>query len=83
MSVQMNIKSFEAKEIATRIAEAKGQTVTQAVLESLREAERALKRADQDVWWENFLEEGRRLNAGRVHEDDPTAFLYDELGLPK
>lgn len=83
MGVQMNIKSAEAKALASKIAKSRGISLTEAVVGSLREAERELKRVDRAMWMDKFLEEGRRLNAGRTHEADPTAFLYDEMGLPK
>ncbi|MFM2099715.1 MAG: hypothetical protein RLZZ366_1254 [Pseudomonadota bacterium] len=83
MGVQMNIKSAEARALAEKIAKAKGVSLTEAIVESLRDSERALAKEDKKAWMAEFLAESRRLNAGRVHEKDPTAFLYDEMGLPK
>jgi hypothetical protein len=83
MGIQMNIKSAEARALAEKIAKARGVSVTQAVINSLREAERALASEDKAAWMKEFLAESRRLNAGRVREEDPTAFLYDDMGLPK
>ena len=83
MGVQMNIKNAEAKALAEKIAKAKGVSVTQAVIESLRESERALAREDTKAFMAEFLAESRRLNAGQPKNIDHSAFLYDEFGLPK
>jgi hypothetical protein len=84
MGVQMNIKSPEARALAEKIAKRRGVSLTEAVVDSLKAADRALHKADRDARLAAFLDESRRLNADRERsEEDPTAFLYDEDGLPK
>ena len=82
MGIQMNIKSAEAKALAEKIAKAKGVSVTQAVVESLRVADKALSKQDKATWLAEFLAESQRLNAGYEKDVDHTAFLYDDRGLP-
>ncbi len=83
MGVQMNIKSPEARALAEKIAKRRGVSLTEAVVDSLKAADLALGKADRDARLAAFLDESRRLNLGRERrKEDPTAFLYDEDGLP-
>ncbi len=82
MGVQMNIKSAEARTLAEKIAKAKGVSLTEAVVESLRESERALAKEDKKAWMAEFLAESRRLYRDEDRNIDHTAFLYDENGMP-
>jgi hypothetical protein len=83
MGAQMNIKNAEARALAEKIAKAQGVSITKVVVEALRVAEKALITDDHKIKIAQFMAESRRLNAGRKRDDDPTAFLYDERGLPK
>ena len=83
MGVQMNIKSPEARALAEKIAKRRGVSLTEAVVGSLKAAEGVLEAEDRKVRLEAFLIESKRLNATRERSDeDPTAFLYDDYGLP-
>jgi hypothetical protein len=82
MGVQMNIKSAEARALAEKIAKAKGVSLTEAIVESLRETERALAKEDKKAWMAEFLAESRRLYRDEDRNIDHTAFLYDENGMP-
>lgn len=82
MGVQMNIKNAEAKALAEKIAKAKGLSVTQAVIQSLRDSERALVKEDKKAFMAEFLAESRRLYRDEDRNIDHTAFLYDENGMP-
>jgi hypothetical protein len=82
MGVQMNIKSAEARALAEKIAKAKGVSLTEAIVESLRDSERALAKEDKKVWMAEFLAESRRLYRDEDRNIDHTAFLYDENGMP-
>jgi hypothetical protein len=82
MGVQMNIKSAEARALAEKIAKAKGVSLTEAIVESLRDSERALAKEDKKAWMAEFLAESRRLYRDEDRNIDHTAFLYDENGLP-
>ncbi len=82
MGVQMNIKSAEARALAEKIAKAKGVSLTEAIVESLRDSERALANEDKKAWMAEFLAESRRLYRDEDRNIDHTAFLYDENGMP-
>jgi hypothetical protein len=82
MGVQMNIKSAEARALAEKIAKAKGVSLTEAIVESLRDSERALAKEDKKAWMAEFLAESRRLYRDEDRNIDHTAFLYDENGMP-
>jgi hypothetical protein len=82
MGVQMNIKSAEARALAEKIAKAKGVSLTAAIVESLRDSERALAKEDKKAWMADFLAESRRLYRDEDRNIDHTAFLYDENGMP-
>lgn len=81
------IKSDEAQKLATKLAEASGETVDQVVVEALREkAKRELQPAPKDRSGiaEMLLEYGRRYSA--LPEKDARSadeiIGYDENGLP-
>jgi hypothetical protein len=82
MGVQMNIKSAEARALAEKIAKAKGVSLTEAIVGSLRDSERALAKEDKKAWMAEFLAESRRLYRDEDRNIDHTAFLYDENGMP-
>lgn len=81
------IKSDEAQKLATKLAEASGETVDQVVVEALREkARRELQPTPEDRSGiaEMLLEHGRRYSQ-LPEKDTRTAddiIGYDENGLP-
>jgi hypothetical protein len=83
MGMQLNIKSEEAYELATKIAEAEGVSLTQAVLEALRRREREIS---ADVRFEKAMEIIKDMRS-RISPEllalDIDDYLYDENGLPK
>jgi hypothetical protein len=83
MGVQLNIKSEEAYELATKIAEAEGVSLTQAVLEALRRREREIS---ADVRFEKamgIIKDMRSRMSPELLALDIDDYLYDENGLPK
>ncbi len=84
-TLQLNIKSQEAWELAHRLAETNGETVTEAVTVALRERlQRAEQRRNKEGLAERLMEIGRRVAS--LPDLDPRApdeILYDEFGLPK
>ena len=82
MGAQMNIKSDEAYALATEIAGRTGETLTQVVLNALREMKR---KSDSESVYQDALEICRdtapRLSGTQLslaHGD----LLYDDYGLP-
>jgi antitoxin VapB len=81
----MNIKDPQVRELARRLAERRGTSLTDAVRQALAEAlER--EQASREGMAERLLEIGRRARekadaAGIVFLTDDD--LYDEWGLPK
>ena len=82
---QLNIKNPEARQIATKLAELTGESVTQVVTSALREKlERETRRKSREGLAERLMEIGRRASALPVLDPrDPDEILYDEFGLPK
>ena len=90
----LRIKNPEAHRLARELADLTGESLTDAVISSLRERIR-LKRAERPerpgLARKASLEELMALvecTAAHIKKDwrdgeDPTAFLYDERGLPK
>jgi len=81
----LNIKDPEAHELARRLAEQTGETMTRAVTEALRERLARVSRARRpDTVAKELLAIGRRcaenLESSPV---DHATLLYDECGLPK
>ena len=81
------IKSDEAQKLATKLAEASGESIDQVVVEALREkANRELPTADSDRAGiaEALLEIGRRYSQLPLKDTrTPDEILgYDENGLP-
>jgi antitoxin VapB len=82
--MSLNIKNTEAHALAARVAQLTGESLTQAVITSLRER---LARIEQpDALADELLALGRdcaaRLPAS-WREVDHGALLYDEKGLPR
>jgi antitoxin VapB len=82
---QLNIKNPEARQIATKLAELTGESVTQVVTSALREKlERETRKKSREGLAERLMEIGRRASALPVLDPrDPDEILYDEFGLPK
>ena len=82
---QLNIKNPEARQIATKLAELTGQSVTQVVTSALREKlERETRQKSREGLAARLMEIGRRASALPVLDPrDPDEILYDEFGLPK
>lgn len=83
----LNIKNPRAHQLAVEVAEAAGETLTDAVIHSLEERRDRLKPKPRGIdvgKVEALLAEMReRLPPEFFKEEDPTAFLYDpETGLP-
>ncbi len=83
MGVQLNIKSAEAYALASKIAEAEGVSLTQAVVEALRRREREVS---ADARFEKAMEiikDMRSRMSPELLALDIDDYLYDENGLPK
>ena len=82
----MNIKNAEAHQLASELANLRGISTTQAVLEAVRnDLEREKKRRRKVGLAVELLEMGRRCSARLqpMTSADHAAMLYDEKGLPK
>jgi antitoxin VapB len=81
--MSLNIKDPETHRLAKQLAEATGETMTEAVRVALRER---LSRFERVGMAERLLAIGADA-ASRMSEefltDNPDAWLYDEVGLPK
>ena len=88
MGMQLNIKSDEAYELASQLAELTGQTITSAVTGALRQqldAER--RRRDKEAWIADIRSIAAEIRLELTKSGQPldlsTDFLYDEAtGLP-
>ena len=80
----LNIKDPEAHRLAEHIADATGETITQVVIEALRDRQRRLQRRRTKASVEELLAIAQRISAklGRPYVDH-AELLYDERGLPK
>lgn len=81
----LNIKDPEAHELARRLAEQTGETMTRAVTEALRERLARLTRARQpETTADDLIAIGRRCAATLKKKPvDHGSLLYDDRGLPK
>ncbi len=86
--MSLNIKNREAHALAARLAQKTGETLTEAVVKSLRER---LARLDKSQDFDEALYRKLRAIAAdcRKHMKEPYlsidhgGLLYDERGLPK
>ncbi len=83
----LNIKSEETHQLAMRLAEMTGQSMTRAVTEALQDKLEALQRSNEkEARIKDILAMGTECRA-RMKEPylstDIDALLYDEYGLPK
>ncbi|MGB7297753.1 MAG: type II toxin-antitoxin system VapB family antitoxin [Burkholderiaceae bacterium] len=82
--MSLNIKDPQAHELAQALAQETGETMTQAVIEALRERLERLRRVHSTASAEELLAIGQRCAAGLSSAPtDHTEFLYDERGLPR
>jgi antitoxin VapB len=84
-NLSLNIKSPEAHELARRVAERTGESLTLAVTVALQERLEHLMRAEnQKATAQQILAIGRRCAAVMDRPvTDHGALLYDEFGAPK
>ena len=84
----LNIKNPRAHQLAVEVAQAAGETLTDAVIHSLEERRDRLNARPKAIDMarvQSLLQEIRAVAPPAFFEsEDPTAFLYDdETGLPK
>jgi len=81
----LNIKDNEAHELARKLAEETGTTMTQAVIEALRwQLERVRRKRRARATAADLLAIGRRCAAGlKGPPADHGALLYDKRGMPR
>jgi antitoxin VapB len=83
MGVQMNIKNAEVVELAHEVAGLTGESLTQALLTALKDRKRSLTKDQRMARIRALIEESGKLWTDEERNIDHTAFLYDEMGLPK
>lgn len=92
MGIQLNIKSAEARDLAEQVATRSGETITQAVTESLRQRLAALQRQEaqqpdefkrREAAAYAIIKGSRALWKPELLEQDYNDWLYDERGLPR
>ena len=77
----LSIKSAAADQLARELAELTGESITEAVVESLRARLDAERRRRRDRRLDDIIERFRQLP--RLDEREPTDVIgYDEHGLP-
>ena len=86
--MSLNIKNPEAHRLAARLAQKTGETLTEAVVQALRERlERIERTADFDEeryrTLKALVKDSRRLWREPFLSVDHGDLLYDERGLPK
>ena len=80
----LSLKNVELEKLARRRAKQRGETLTEAILSSLRESERNAARAEKRVTARQILklaEEARRLTVLTTRSEDDI-LGYDERGIP-
>lgn len=83
MGAQLNIKSEEAYALASRIAEAEGVSLTQAVIDALRRREREVSADARFARAMEIIKDMRARMSPELLALDVDDYLYDENGLPK
>lgn len=85
--MSLNIKNPEVHALATELARLRHVSVTQAVLDAIRnELSREQHQRNQGKLADQLLEIGKRCASrmkGRVSSSDHAALLYDNRGLPR
>jgi antitoxin VapB len=83
-AVSLNVKDPEAHRLAQAIAQETGETLTRAVMESLRERYERLQRRRGKATVEELRAIAKRASAHVKRPYlDHADLLYDEHGLPK
>ncbi len=82
---QLNLKSEEARRLAAELSRMTGESMTDAVIVSLRERlERETRKSGRENLAEDLLEMGRRFRAQMPNPPvDHADLLYGEDGLPR
>ncbi len=82
--MSLNIKDPEARRLARAIADATGETMTDAVVQALRERHQRLQRRDPEALAADIRAIAHRA-AAHIKRPylDHAELLYDENGLPK
>lgn len=84
--MSLNIKSDEAHELARKLADATGESMTAAVIKAMRERLGRLKAESESDFVQRILAIGRDCAAHMSEEAraaDYDDFLYGEDGLPR
>ena len=82
--MSLNVKDPEAHRLAQAIANATGETLTEAVIEALRERYERLQVRRGKASVEELSAIARRASTQVTHPYlDHAKFLYDDRGLPK
>lgn len=81
----LSIKDPEADRLAREVAKATGETLTAAVVQSLRERLARIRRRKGRRLSEEILKIGRRCSELPIEDDraDDDILGYDERGLPR
>jgi antitoxin VapB len=82
----LSIKDRETDELARQLAEATGESLTEAVKTALRERLERESRSSGPAVADRLVEIGRRCAAEMrkpFHSSDHGQLLYDEQGLPR
>ena len=80
----LNIKDPEARDLAQTLARETGETMTLAVIQSLRERLERVQRSRRTASADELLAIGSRCAQGLRGDAVPHGeFLYDERGLPR
>jgi antitoxin VapB len=82
--MDLSIKNPEAHRLAKAIADETGETLTQVVLDSLRERHERLARRKGRASAEELMAIAKQVSKGlRRPRIDHGELLYDKYGLPK
>ena len=82
--MSLNIKNAETHKLARELATLTGESVTEAVTVAVRERLSRVRRVGlAERLREISLDAAKRWKEPYRSMEDPTAFLYDERGLPK
>jgi antitoxin VapB len=83
--MSLNIKNPEAHTLAARLAKKTGETLTEAVVRSLRERLERPAEFDEERYrsLKALVKDSRRLWRDSLLSVDHGELLYDERGLPK
>ncbi len=83
-ATSLNIKDPEARRLARAIADVTGETMTDAVIQALRERHERLRRRDPEALAADIRAIAHRA-AAHIKRPylDHAELLYDENGLPK